>query len=294
MFHRRNIPVSFEVYPPNTLQGFRNLRDTCQQLNALSPDFFSVTFGAGGATQIKTQRVVRQLRGKGIPTVPHLSCVNMNKERLKPLLQQYMDFGVERLVVIRGDFPSDHSVSCHEFRYASELIDSIRILTGDHFHISVAAYPEFHPESQNCDEDLLNFKHKVDAGANSAITQFFFSSDAYFRFKESCQALGITIPIIAGIMPILDYEKLVRFAKMCGAEIPLWLRKRLEILSADSYSFREFGIDVVTRLCEQLLRQGVDGLHFYVLNQAAPVQTIYSNLFVAENEVEKLLSVHLI
>ena len=277
---RTNKSVSFEVYPPNTLQGFRNLRDTCQQLNALNPDFVSVTFGAAGASQLKTERVVRQLRGKGVPTAPHLSCVNMTKNRLKQLLEHYQTLGVTRLVVIRGDFPDNQDNGSLDFRYASELIEHIRLLSGDYFHLSVAAYPEYHAECQCSTQDLINFKNKVEAGANTAITQFFFNSDAYFRFQDSCQALGIATPIIPGIMPIHDYDRLLRISKLCGAEIPLWLQKRLASLTSDDCSFKQFGIDVITTLCEKLLAGGAPGLHFYALNQVNPVRTIYNNLFV--------------
>ena len=281
-YSRTNKSVSFEVYPPNTLQGFRNLRDTCQQLNVLNPDFVSVTFGAAGASQLKTERVVRQLRGKGVPTVPHLSCVNMTKDRLKQLLEKYTALGVKRLVVIRGDFPDNPVHDSLDFHYASELIEEIGLLSGDYFHISVAAYPEYHAACSCSTQDLINFKNKITAGANTAITQFFFNSDAYFRFQEGCQALGITTPIIPGIMPIHDYDRLLRISKLCGAEIPLWLQKRLASLAADDSSFKQFGIDVTTTLCEQLLAGGAPGLHFYALNQVNPVQTIYNNLFVAE------------
>ena len=285
---RKNKSISFEVYPPNTLQGFRNLYDTCQQLNALSPDFVSVTFGAAGASQLKTERVVRQLRGRGISTAPHLSCVNMTKDRLNQLLDKYKGLGVKRLVVIRGDFPDNRTSDSEDFRYASELIEFIRNVSGDYFHISVAAYPEFHAECPCSTQDLINFKNKIAAGANSAITQFCFNSDAYFRFNDSCQALGIMTPIIPGIMPIQDYARLMRIAKLCGAEIPLWLQKRLESLAKDDYSFKQFGIDVITRLCEQLLVGGAPGLHFYALNQVTPVQTIYNNLFVIEENTVRL------
>lgn len=286
-YSRTNKSISFEVYPPNTLQGFRNLHNTCRQLNELNPDFVSVTFGAAGASQLNTERVVRQLRKKGIPTVPHLSCVNMTKGRLKELLDYYIALGVTRLVVLRGDFPDNQVNDSLDFRYARELVEYIRLISGDQFHISVAAYPEFHAECQSSTQDLINFKHKIAAGANSAITQFFFNSDAYFRFNDSCQALGITTPIIPGIMPIQDYARLVRISKMCGAEIPLWLQKRLASLAGDDYSFKQFGIDVITKLCEQLLIGGAPGLHFYALNQVNPVQQIYTNLFATEKHPQR-------
>ncbi len=285
---RKNKTVSFEVYPPNTPQGLRNLHETCRQLNKLNPDFVSVTFGAAGASQLKTEQVVQQLQEQAISTVPHLSCVNMSPERLKQLLDHYIALGVTRLVVIRGDFPENQLNDRQNFRYAFELVEFIRKMTDDHFHISVAAYPEFHSESSSSSVDLKHFKHKVAAGANSAITQFFFNSDAYFRFLDSCHALGITIPIIPGIMPIQDYARLVRISNVCGAEIPRWLQKRLESLSSDDYSFKQFGLDVITSFCEKLLSGGAPGLHFYALNQVNPVQTIYHHLFVEEPAYSEL------
>src|SRR3990167_4161667 len=206
---RKNKTVSFEVYPPNTPQGICHLYDTCRELYELSPDFVSVTFGAAGASQLKTEQVVQHLRAKEIPIAPHLSCVNMTKDRLKQLLEKYMLLGIKRLVVIRGDFPNNQVPDNQDFRYASELITLIRHLSDDYFHISVAAYPEFHLESKCSKVDLAYFRHKVTAGASTAITQFFFNADAYFRFKESCDALGVTTPIIPGIMPIQNYERLV-------------------------------------------------------------------------------------
>ncbi len=282
----KNISISFEIFPPNTLNGFRKLKTVCQQLNQLNPNFFSVTFGAGGSSQLKTQRIVRQFTRAQVPTVPHLSCINMTKARLQQILDNYMRLGINRLVVIRGDFSNE--ADARDFNYAFELIEYIRKLTHDHFHITVAAYPEFHPQSENSLSDLMHFKRKVDAGANSAITQFFFNAEAYFRFVESCDKLGITIPIIPGIMPIIHYDKLLRFAGTCGTEIPLWLRKRLEAFIGDVCSIRAFGIEITAQLCEKLLLEGVQGLHFYTLNQVYPTILIMSHLFADKNCTEYL------
>lgn len=282
----KDIAVSFEVFPANTLHGFRKLQQTCKELSKLDPEFISVTFGAAGSSQVKTLRMVQQLVYSGIPTMPHISCVNMSKVHLEQLLLKYVSMGITRLLVIRGDFVNDSSPT--DFKYASDLIAHIRLLTGNHFHIAVAAYPEFHPQSANSDDDLLHFKNKVEAGADSAITQFFFNSDAYFRFRDSCQKIGITIPIIPGIMPILDYQRLLRISSTCGAEIPLWLRKRLEALSGDYFSTQSLGVEVVTKLCEGLLKEDVRKLHFYTLDQVSPVTQIYRNLFVDDRCTEFL------
>jgi methylenetetrahydrofolate reductase (NADPH) len=273
------IPVSFEVFPPKTRNGFRKLGDTCSQLKALNPRFFSVTFGAIGASQLKTLVAVRNLVKSDTVAVPHLSCVNMTQERLEQILERYQSFGVKQLVVIRGDLVTEKGRVVSDFNYASDLIEYIRKITGNHFHITVAAYPEFHPEAPNSEQDLIHFKRKVDAGADSAITQFFFNSDAYARFMEMCHRLNIAIPVIPGIMPIADYAKLMRIAGSCGAEIPLWLRKRLEVFAHDPESIHELGIEIVTKLCERLLTEGASGLHFYTMNQLDPVRLIHRNLF---------------
>ncbi len=286
MKNNSNISISFEVFPPNTQQGLQKLNETCQKLNVLDPKFISVTFGAAGASQLKTVRLVKQLAKSAIPTTPHISCVGMTKIRLQKLLDQYMQFGVKNLIVIRGDFIAGSEVS--DFKYASDLVSEIRKLTHDYFHITVAAYPEFHPQSTTSEMDFIHFKHKVDAGADSAITQFFFNSDAYSRFRENCHKSGITIPIIPGIMPIQDYDKLVRFSGACGAEIPLWLRKQLESFSGDVFSIKSLGVELVTKLCERLLLEGAEGLHFYTLNQINPTMHIYRSLFSDTNSTDFL------
>lgn len=280
MPNQNNFSVSFEVYPASNLAGFRKLRDTCHNLNTLQPNFISVTFGAAGSAQTKTLRTVRQLKYLNIPTSPHISCVNMTKERLEKILALYQDYGINRLIVIRGDHPPASSGSLPEFVYAHDLIAAIRQISGDYFNIIVAAYPEFHPQSTSSEDDLSHFKRKIEMGASCAITQFFFNTDAYLRFRDSCHKNDIKIPIIPGIMPIYDYERLLRISKMCGAEIPLWLRKRLDSLSNHTDSLRNFGMEIVLYLCEKLLTEGVEGLHFYTLNQLNPVAEIYRELFV--------------
>lgn len=277
--------VSFEVFPPNSWGGIKKLKAICEQLTVYDPDFVSVTFGAVGATQMKTLRMVRQLAQRQIPTTPHLSCVGMTKARLQSLLAIYQYYGVKRLVVLRGDVTQPIE---SDFNYACELVAGIRKLTGDYFHIIVAAYPEFHPEASSSEMDLIHFKRKVDAGADSAITQFFYNSDAYFRFCESCQRLGIQIPIIPGIMPIQDFDKLERFSATCGAEIPLWLRKKVVSFAGDLTSIRQLGVDVVSKLCERLILEGVSQLHFYTLNQVTPTARVLGNLFADKNRVEFL------
>jgi methylenetetrahydrofolate reductase (NADPH) len=274
----KEVGISFEVFPPKTEEGFSSLGSVCQQLKQLNPKYISVTFGAGGSTQTKTQAVVRHLVNNQIPSTPHITCIGMTRERISQLLDDYRQLGIERLVVIQGDLPANHQQMQHDFNYAAELVEYIRKTTGDHFHISVAAYPEFHPRAENPLVDLDNFKRKIDAGANSAITQFFYNSDAYMRFVESCDKIGIHIPIIPGIMPIDNYQKLNRFAATCGAEIPLWLRKRLETHVDDPKSMREVGVEIVTKLCERLLAEGVQGMHFYTLNQLEPTTIILKYL----------------
>lgn len=281
MKNNSNISISFEVFPPNTPQGLQKLHETCKKLNMLDPKFISVTFGAAGASQLKTVRLVKQLTKSAVPTTPHISCVGMTKIRLQKLLNQYIECGVKNLIVIRGDFIAGSEVS--DFIYARDLVSYIRKLTNDHFHITVAAYPEFHPQSATSEIDFIHFKDKVEAGADSAITQFFFNSDAYSRFRENCYKSGISIPIIPGIMPIQDYDKLLRFSGACGAEIPLWLRKQLESFSGDVFSIKSLGVELVTKLCERLLLEGAEGLHFYTLNQINPTMHIYRSLFSDAN-----------
>lgn len=260
--------LSCEFFPPRTEQGTQKLRQTCTQLLTLKPTFFSVTFGAGGSTQEKTLETVIEIQQSGIEATPHLSCVASTRETIRQLLRTYQAHGVRRLVALRGDTPSGWVGRLGDLGYANELVSFIRQETGDHFHIEVAAYPEFHPQARNAKTDLEFFKQKVRAGANSAITQFFYNADAYFRFLESCARLDIHIPIVPGIMPISNYTQLARFTNSCGAEIPRWLRYRLEELETDKEALQAFGIEVVTRLCERLLAGGAPGLHFYTLNQA--------------------------
>jgi methylenetetrahydrofolate reductase (NADPH) len=237
-----------------------------------------VTFGAGGSLQQKSLDVVRQFIAHGIAATPHISCVNMTSQRLEELLSEYKQLGIKQLLVIQGDLPSDATPIEIEFNYATELITAIRKMTGNYFHIIVAAYPEFHPRAISPAMDIENFKRKIEAGANSAITQFFFNSDAYFRFIEACDKSSIRIPIIPGITPIMNYQKLMQFSTACGAEIPLWLHKHLKTYSDDLISLQEIGIEFVSKLCRSLLQNGVKEFHFYTLNRAEPTQSIIQNL----------------
>jgi methylenetetrahydrofolate reductase (NADPH) len=268
---------SVEFYPPRTPEGVAKLRAARAQLAQLKPAFFSVTFGAGGSTREGTLETVLEIRGEGLPAAPHISCIGAPREALRDVLAQYRAHGIRHLVALRGDLPSG-SADAGEFRYASELVAFIRQETGDWFHIDVAAYPEYHPQACSADEDLVNFERKVKAGANSAITQYFFNADAYWHFVDSCAARGITVPIVAGIMPILSASGLARFSDNCGAEIPRWIRRKLESFGDDHASVRAFGLDVVTQLCAGLIEDGVPGLHFYTLNSAALTTTIWQRL----------------
>ena len=247
------------------------------ELGKLTPEYFSVTFGAGGSTQQGTFDTVVEIQQAGFNAAPHLSCVGSTKDNVRELLLKYKDNDIKRIVALRGDMPSGMQ-EAGEFRYANELVEFIRSETGDHFHIEVAAYPEIHPQATDAETDLNNFKRKVDAGANSALTQYFYNPDAYFRFVDDCEALGIDLPIIPGIMPITNYKQLARFSDMCGAEIPRWIRKRLEGYGDDKESIKAFGEDVVTELCNQLLEAGAPGLHFYTMNQTAPTLALWNNL----------------
>ena len=269
---------SLEFFPPKTADGIAKLEATSQQLATLKPRFFSVTFGAGGSTRERTFEVVVDIRDKsGIEAAPHISCISSTRDNIREMLSGYRQQGIHHIVALRGDMPSG-MVEAGEFRYANELVAFIREETGDHFHIEVAAYPEYHPQASSPDRDLANFKRKVGAGANSAITQYFYNPDAYFRFVERCNRTGIDIPIVPGIMPITNYHQLARFSDACGAEIPRWIRKRLEAYSEDTASIRAFGEEVVTNMCAQLLEGGAPGLHFYTLNRAAPAIAIWNNL----------------
>jgi methylenetetrahydrofolate reductase (NADPH) len=269
---------SFEFFPPKTADGIAKLEATSQLLAELEPRFFSVTFGAGGSTRDRTYETVIDIREKsGIDAAPHLSCISSTQENIGQMLAAYIDAGINRIVALRGDMPSG-MVEAGEFRHANELVEFIRRETGDHFHVEVAAYPEFHPQASSPTRDLANFKRKVDAGANGAITQYFYNPDAYFSFIDSCEKNAIDIPVVPGIMPITNFHQLARFSDACGAEIPRWIRKRLQAFGEDTASIRSFGEDVVTGLCQRLLEQGAPGLHFYTMNRAEPSRKIWKSL----------------
>ena len=268
---------SFEFFPPQTAEGVVKLAATRKQLAALNPEFFSVTFGAGGSTRDRTLETVQQIKAEGYNAAPHLSCVGSTRENIRAILNTYKSLGINRIVALRGDLPSGMA-STGEFQYANELVSFIRAQTGDHFHIEIAAYPEFHPQAKSPRDDLLNFKRKAAAGANSAITQYFYNADSYFYFVDECRKLGITLPIVPGIMPIVKFSQLARFSDTCGAEIPRWIRRTMESYGDDTESVQAFGQDVVTTLCERLLAGGAPGLHFYTLNQAAPTLAIWKRL----------------
>jgi len=260
------LTISCEFFPPRTEAGVIKLRQVREQLKALQPLYFSVTFGAGGSTQDQSFETVSEIQQQsGVEAAPHLSCIGSTQDNIRHWLQEYKAQGIRRIVALRGDRPSGWAGSLGEFAYANELVSFIRAETGSHFHIEVAAYPEFHPQARSATSDLDFFRQKVQAGANGAITQYFYNADAYFRFVEQCR---VDIPIVPGIMPISNYEQLVRFSDTCGAEIPRWLRLRLKELEADKVGLQEFGLDVVTKLSERLLQGGAPGLHFYTLNQA--------------------------
>lgn len=275
---------SLEYFPPRSKQGELSLAAARQELSKLNPAFASVTFGAGGSTQDGTYQTVKTIIDEdGIDAAPHISCISTNRETLAKMLEDYRELGVKRLVTLRGDIPSGYGMAEHnELRYANELVEFIRQKTGDYYTIEVAAYPEFHPQASSAKADLLNFKRKVEAGADSAITQYFFNPEAYFRFIEDCQSMGLDIPIIPGIMPITNYKQLARFSDACGAEIPRWIRKRLESYGDDLESIRQFGLDVVTRLCQKLLDGDAPGLHFYSMNRSEPVRTIWNDLKLSD------------
>jgi methylenetetrahydrofolate reductase (NADPH) len=273
----QHISYSFEFFPPKTADGIANLRQARAELAKFNPEFFSVTFGAGGSTRDRTMDTVFEIQAEGYAAAPHISCISSSKEEIRELLSAYQAKGIKRLVTLRGDVPSGE-VSAGDFKYANELVTFIREETGDWFHIEVAAYPEFHPESPSVTKDLTNFKRKVEAGANSAITQYFYNADAYYRFLESCDQLGIQVPIVPGVMPIYNYTQLARFSGVCGAEIPRWLRLRLEAYGDDMASLRAYGADVVTEMCSKLIESGVKNMHFYTLNQANTISKIIQNL----------------
>jgi len=268
---------SIEFFPPKTEEGKTKLRRTREDLAKLNPAYFSVTYGAGGSTQQGTLDTVLEIKKAGNDAAPHLTCIGSTKQGVRELLQTYVDNGINRIVALRGDMPSGtHDMG--ELRYANELVEFIRAETSEHFHIEVAAYPEFHPQAKSAKADLEHFKHKVDAGANSAITQYFYNADAYYRFVDDCEKMGLDIPIVPGVMPITNYHNLARFSDMCGAEIPRWIRKRLEGFGDDMDSLRAFGLEVSTQLSQTLLEQGAPGLHFYCMNQAGPTQAIWQEV----------------
>lgn len=272
------LPISFEFYPPKTDEQRAQLDKTATKLKARKPHYVSCTFGAGGSTLSYTPDTVRRLReGHGLDAAPHLSCVGGTRDEIRQLLSQYRQIGCRRLVTLRGDLPSGMA-SAGDLRYANELVEFIRAETGDHFHIEVAAYPEMHPQARDAHSDLENFKRKVRAGANGAITQYFYNADAYFRFVDDVRAAGIEVPIVPGIMPIANFSQLRRFSDLCGAEIPRWIQQRMLAYGDDVDSLREFGADVVAQLCQRLIDGGAPGLHFYTLNLSKPTLSVLSRL----------------
>ncbi|MEY2860785.1 MAG: hypothetical protein RLZ68_1804 [Pseudomonadota bacterium] len=277
MVSNTRIPLSFEFFPPKTPEGVEKLRGVRQQLYALKPEFCSVTFGAGGSTQEGTFNTVRDILAEGVGAASHFSCIGATKDTVRAQLATLKAMGVNRLVALRGDLPSGYGAG-GEFHYASDLVAFIRAETGDDFHIEVAAYPEVHPQAKSPASDLQAFAAKVNAGANSAITQYFYNSDAYFRFQEEVDALGITVPVVPGIMPITSSTQLMRFSDACGAEIPRWIRLRLQSFGDDTASIKAFGLDVVTDLCEQLRAGGAPAIHFYTMNQSGPTLALCKNL----------------
>ena len=272
-----NTNISIEFFPPQTPEGVEKLRATRAELAKLQPDFFSVTYGAGGSTRERTFAIVREIASEGFDAAPHLSCIGSTRESIREILAEFKAAGIRRIVALRGDRPSGMA-EAGEFRYANELVEFIRAETGDWFSIEVAAYPEWHPQARSPKDDLEAFARKVKAGANSAITQYFYNADAYFHFVDESRALGVDVPIIPGIMPIAGFTKLARFSDACGAELPRWMRKKFESFGDDAESIRAFGLDVVTELCERLLKSGAPGLHFYAMNQSALTTEICKRL----------------
>ena len=269
--------VSFEFFPPRTEEGVLKLDKTVKTLSEFTPEFFSVTFGAGGSTKTKTLETVLSIKSSNNNAVPHLSCISASKEDIRNLLNEYKAHDINHLIALRGDNPSG-AISNGDFKFANDLISFIREETGEYFHIQAGAYPEYHPEADSAEDDLNNFKRKIEAGANSAITQFFFNVDAYFKFIEECQKKSINVPIIPGIMPIYNIKQLSRFSSNCGAEIPRWLRLKLESYDDDIQSLRDYGVDVISELCETLVQYGVPGIHFYTLNESKIVSKIINNI----------------
>ncbi len=270
--------ISFEFFPPKSNEGMNQLLETACLLEQCHPHFFSVTFGAGGSSRAGTIESVKMLQQHTkVAVAPHLACIGSDRGEILEILECYRSLGVQRIVALRGDLPSG-MVQCGDFHYASQLISFIREVEGNRLHIEVAAYPEFHPQAVSAFDDVLNLKRKYDAGANSAITQYFFNPDAYFYYLDDCERYGIHLPIIPGIMPITQFHKLARFSDLCGAEIPYWIRKRLEAYGDDVESIKAFGIEVVSDLCQKLIGGGAPGLHFYTLNKAEAVLQILGNL----------------
>lgn len=268
---------SFELFPPQTPEGVEKLRLTRQQLARFNPKFFSVTFGAGGSTRERTLETVLEIQAEGHIVAPHLSCIGSTQQNIRVILEKYYQAGIRHIVALRGDLPSGMA-QAGEFRYASELVAFIRQEYGTAFHIDVAAYPEYHPQARSAQTDFENFKRKIETGASSAITQYFYNADAYFHFVELCESAGLNIPVVPGIMPINKFSQLMRFSDTCGAEIPRWIRKKLESYADDSASIQAFGLDVVTSLCDRLLQAGAPGLHFYTLNSANLTSIIWQRL----------------
>lgn len=273
----KRVPISFEFFPPKTDIGAEKLITVHQDLQQLQPEFFSITYGAGGSTRERTLAAIKEFNGKGTPVAPHLSCIGDDKTRIAELLDLYVAQGINKIVALRGDLPSGQ-VGLGELPYAQDLVRFIREHSGDHFHIEVAAYPEMHPQAETFDQDIQRFIEKVNAGANSAITQFFFNPDAYFYFLDRLQKQGITIPVAPGIMPITNASNLIRFADGTGAEIPRWIRKQLQAYGDDSRSIRAFGHEVILKLCERLIDGGAPSLHFYTMNTTEPTRQLVVDL----------------
>ena len=272
-----DLPISLEFFPTKTPEGAAKLRVARQELYALKPEFCSVTFGAGGSTQDGTLQAVTEIMAEGCHAAPHLSCIGQSAQSIRERLTAYRTAGIQRIVALRGDLPSGYGAG-GEFHYASDLVAFIRAETGDHFHIEVAAYPETHPQAKSPLSDLDAFAAKVKAGADSGITQYFFNSDAYFRYVDDLLKVGVEVPVVPGIMPIISSTQLMRFSDACGAEIPRWIRMRLQAFGDDTASIKSFGLDVVTDLCDQLRHAGVPGIHFYTMNQSAAVLEICKRL----------------
>ena len=275
------IELSIEFFPPQTQDGVEKLRVVREKLAILKPDFLSVTYGAGGSTRERTFSVIKEIAAEGFNATPHLSCVGATRESIREILKDYQSAGIRRIVALRGDLPSGMNQS-GEFRHANELVEFIRSETGDHFHLAVAAYPEWHPQARTPGDDLKAFARKVKAGADTAITQYFYNADAYFHFVDKARALGVDVPIIPGVMPIAGFSKLARFSDACGAELPRWMRRKFESMGDDSDSIRAFGLDIVTELCARLIAGGAPGLHFYSMNMSGLTLEICRRLNIGQ------------